>query len=323
MQKKVSMKRYRNKYNGFILMNKPVGISSHDVIDRLRDILEQKKIGHTGTLDVQASGLMIICLGRATKASQFVLDLGKAYDAEITLGMSSPTYDSEGIDENQKPAPLKGITQKKIEKAVEKFVGEFEQTVPLYSAVRVNGERMYKLARKGVKVDLPTRPVKIQSIKVNSYEKPTLNISVDCSSGTYIRSLAHDLGQELGCGAYLSNLVRTRIGDQTIDDAFSFEEVEHLHTRKRLELFVLNYGQVLNYSGLKVPTSLARKVVSGKAVYVNEVLGTEGDFEKGDKIVIKDNYGKVMAVGMAESSSDEIRSQSSHGKLFKYIRVFH
>lgn len=316
-------KRFRNKYHGFIQVYKPVGITSHDVIDRLRGILNQKKIGHTGTLDLLAEGLMVVCLGRATKASRFVTNMYKTYEAEICLGVRSKTFDREGIEEDTEPKGISKITKKQIDEAVKGFIGHTKQTVPLYSAVRINGERLYKLARKGMDVDLPVREIEITDLKLLEYSKPMVKIEVSCSSGTYIRSLAHDLGETLGCGAYLHSLKRTRIGDMTLDDAFSFDEIEHLHKKNQLDLFILTYKHVLNYASLSVSSSYRNLVINGKALYLDDIHDTIGDFESGDMITIKDDRGEVLAIGRAELSSAQIRKHEHNRRIFSYIKVFH
>lgn len=221
-----------------ILIDKPAGVTSFGVVARLRRVLTEKvreeyrkrgetmpkrlKVGHTGTLDPFATGLLIILVGKATKKSDQFLKLDKEYEAEIRLGETSSTGDTEGIV--QKTYSGKPILEDRIKNVVQGFVGEIEQKVPSFSAVKVNGERAYKLARKGEEVETPVRKVKIYSIEVLEYKWPVLKIRTKVSSGTYIRTLGEDIGKKLGTGAYLTGLRRTRIDKYSVQDAKKLED---------------------------------------------------------------------------------------------------
>ncbi|MBP5512234.1 tRNA pseudouridine(55) synthase TruB [Candidatus Saccharibacteria bacterium] len=213
-------------YEEIILIDKPDNMSSFGVVARvrrkLRDRFNKKvKVGHTGTLDPFATGLLIILAGRATKKSDEFLKKDKEYEATVYLGKTSTTGDIEGeITETSKKVP----TRAEIEATCEKFVGEIEQTVPAYSAVKINGERAYKLARKGEEVEMPTRKVAIYSLDVISYNYPELKIRTHVSSGTYIRTLGEDIGKVLGTGAYLTALRRTKIADYKVEDAIKLDD---------------------------------------------------------------------------------------------------
>ncbi|MDP3970851.1 MAG: tRNA pseudouridine(55) synthase TruB [bacterium] len=209
-----------------ILINKPKDFTSHDVVAVARGKLGIKKIGHAGTLDPLATGLLILLVGRAeTKQQDAFMNLGKEYVAEITLGKVSETYDAQGpITES---ADSVEVTQEQIEQALEKFTGTIQQKPPIHSAVHLDGQRLYKLARKG-KVDasmVPSREVSVYEIELLEYNKPVIKVRISCGKGTYIRSLAHDLGQELGVGAYLSELVRTKIGPHELKDAIELDKL--------------------------------------------------------------------------------------------------
>lgn len=209
---------------GFILIDKESGITSHDVVDELRRITKIKKIGHAGTLDPMASGLLILAIGRekTRKLSQF-LKLDKDYLAEIKLGAISSTFDKEG---EIKPKKIKEIPSKeKIKKVIQGFLGEIKQVPPIFSAKKVHGKKLYELARKGIKIKPKPQKVKIYKIKILSYQWPTLKIKVRCSSGTYIRSLSNDIGKKLGCGGYLQNLRRIKIGDFSVKKAVKLEKL--------------------------------------------------------------------------------------------------
>lgn len=200
----------------FLLINKPPGPTSHDIIDQLRKITGLKTIGHAGTLDPFAEGLLIIGIQRAaTKQLGQLAKLDKTYQAILQLGAVSDTYDLTGqITQTQNHLNLKSINQKDIQKILQKFTGPQLQTPPIYSAKKINGQRAYQLARRGQSIQLKPQPIHIYQLTYLDFNPTTqqLVVEVNCSSGTYIRSLAHDIGQALGCGAYLTQLVRTQIG---------------------------------------------------------------------------------------------------------------
>lgn len=209
-----------------ILIDKPAGISSFGVVARVRRKLRDRegkkvKVGHTGTLDPFATGLLILLAGRATKKSDEFLKKDKEYEATVYLGKTSSTGDIEGeIETVSEKVP----TLDEVKVACEKLTGEIEQTVPIFSAVKINGERAYKLARKGKEVEMPTRKVTIYSLEILDYSYPELKIRTHVSSGTYIRTLGEDIGKLLGTGAYLTALRRTKIADYSVANALTLEE---------------------------------------------------------------------------------------------------
>lgn len=199
-----------------LIINKPKGITSFGVIRELRRKLGVKKIGHGGTLDPNAVGVLIVGVGKGTKKLNDVIGLDKEYEAEITFGAISNTYDVDGeITKVEGPLP----SLKDINDALPKFIGEIMQVPPIFSAKKIQGKPAYKRARKGEELTLEPAKVFVKNIEIISYEKPILKLKVECEKGFYVRSLAHDLGEVLGCGAYLSNLIRTRVGKFLIKDA--------------------------------------------------------------------------------------------------------
>ncbi|MCX6826576.1 MAG: tRNA pseudouridine(55) synthase TruB, partial [candidate division Zixibacteria bacterium] len=185
------------QYDGILLCHKPFGVSSHDVIANLRQVIGQRRMGHTGTLDPLATGLMLICLGRATKIAQFLSDMDKTYEAEIKLGVRSSTFDAEGVIENDPPQPVPNLSKAEMEDIFSEFRGSIRQKVPAFSAIKRNGQRLYKAARMGKKVNPPERNIEIKEIKLIGINLPFVNFVVCCSKGTYIRSLAQDIGSKL------------------------------------------------------------------------------------------------------------------------------
>ena len=213
--------------NEIILIDKPSGMTSFGVVARVRRILSKKegervKVGHTGTLDPFATGLLIILAGKATKRSDAFLKLDKEYVAEIKLGETSTTGDPEGEIQKSYSGSPKSLEE--IKKIIHEFIGENDQKVPIYSAVKINGERAYRLARKGKEVETPVRKVRIHGIDILDYNWPILKIKTKVSSGTYIRALGEDIGKSLGTGAYLTSLRRVGIDRYKVEDAISLEE---------------------------------------------------------------------------------------------------
>ncbi|MBN1352191.1 tRNA pseudouridine(55) synthase TruB [candidate division KSB1 bacterium] len=234
------MQLYKEIYdfqNGEILnFCKPENWSSFDVVKKVRRLIGIKKVGHCGTLDPFATGVLLICTGRATKRSQEYMALEKEYVGEIELGRTTDTLDSTGNIIHQ--APAAAITESQFKNACSQFFGEIEQVPPMHSAIQLNGVRLYKLARKGQQIDLPPRRVHVYSIDVLDFTLPIAKIKVVCSKGTYIRALARDIGDFLGCGAHLKSLCRSKIGNYSIADAWSIQEFQEY-------IFGLKTAQVL------------------------------------------------------------------------------
>jgi len=209
--------------NGFLVIDKPVGISSHDVVNRVRRILGTKKIGHTGTLDPFATGVLPIAAGEGTKAIQFLDEGEKAYDAVIRLGVTTDTLDSTGtVLQECDPAE---IGHEQLSKAVDSLTGDIYQVPPMYSAIKQGGQPLYKLARKGIEVERQPRQVTIHRLEVLSFDNPFVTVKVRCSRGTYIRTLADDFGKALGCGACLTELRRTISGPFRLADAMTLDQL--------------------------------------------------------------------------------------------------
>ncbi len=207
-----------------ILIDKPVHWTSFDVIRKLRGILQIKKIGHAGTLDPLATGLLIVCTGAFTKKINDYMAAEKEYTGSITLGAVTPTYDKESLPEQEKDYSF--VTNELLYETTKQFIGTIQQMPPIYSAIKKDGVALYELARRGVNVELKAREVTINAFELTGIELPVVHFKVICSTGTYIRSLANDFGAALGCGAYLSDLRRTRIGEFIVEDAVSMEAVE-------------------------------------------------------------------------------------------------
>lgn len=209
-----------------ILVDKPIDITSYNVVHRIRYSFGIGKIGHCGTLDPKATGLLILCTGKKTKEVSKFQELPKTYSGTFTLGSITPTMDMESEPEDEKP--FDKIDFKQIEKVRKEFLGEIEQIPPMYSAVKYKGKPLYKIARKGKEVERLPRKAIIHSFEITEVNLPIVSFKIVCSKGTYIRVIAHDFGQKLGCGAFLSSLRRDSIGEYKVEDALSMEEIEKL-----------------------------------------------------------------------------------------------
>ncbi|MGF6907367.1 tRNA pseudouridine(55) synthase TruB [Fusobacterium sp. PH5-44] len=235
--------------DGIIIINKPLGITSFDVVRKLRKILRERKIGHTGTLDPLATGVLVMCLGRATKLAQSIENLHKKYIASFQLGYQTDTYDREGkiINKSKK----KSVNMAELEECIKGFCGKIKQMPPMYSAIKKDGQRLYELARKGIEVEREAREIEIKSIKVLFMEKNNISIECDVSKGTYIRSLVNDIGIKLGTYATLTDLKRISVGEIPIERSYSLEEIENL-TEKKDYVFLENVEDFFDYKKFNI-----------------------------------------------------------------------
>ncbi len=210
--------------SGILLLDKPPGISSNAALQQVKRLYHARKAGHTGSLDPLATGLLPLCFGGATKISAFLLDAEKRYRVRIQLGVTTTTADSEG--EVVDTLPVEGVTEVLVEEALGRFRGEIEQLPPMYSALKHKGERLYKLARKGIEVEREPRKVHIYELKLLAFELPEIELDVRCSKGTYVRTLAEDIGRAVGCGGHVAALRRTGVGPYSDVDAHTVDELE-------------------------------------------------------------------------------------------------
>ena len=213
-------------FHGVINIYKEPGFTSHDVVAKLRGILRQKKIGHTGTLDPAAEGVLPVCLGKGTKLCDLLTDKRKTYQAVLLLGTETDTQDTTGTVLSEKPTGQ--LTEMAVREAAESFIGPYMQVPPMYSALKVNGKKLYELARAGKEVERAARPVEIYDLHIEAVDLPRVMMTVTCSKGTYIRTLCHDIGEKLGCGGCMEKLLRTRVDRFAIEDSLRLSEVEAL-----------------------------------------------------------------------------------------------
>lgn len=230
--------------NGIINVNKPKGITSFDVIRKLRKILSLRKIGHTGTLDPLAEGVLLVCVGKATKLAQDIESHSKEYVAEFELGYKTDTYDIEGtvIDKVENFS----VTKEKLLEVINTFLGNIKQIPPMYSAIKVNGQKLYDLARKGETIEREARDIFIESIELLEFDGKKAKIKCSVSKGTYIRSLIYDIGEKLGTFAVMTSLTRTKVGKETIDKSFTLSEIENLKNEGK-ENFITSVEDYFTY----------------------------------------------------------------------------
>ncbi len=259
--------------NGIINVYKEKGYTSHDVVAKLRGIFRQKKIGHTGTLDPDAEGVLPVCLGKATRVCDLLADKDKVYDAVLRLGIVTDTQDMTGQVQSEQEA---ACTQEELEETIRGFVGNYWQTPPMYSALKVNGKKLCDLARAGVEVERKPRQVTLYSIQIEEVSLPRVRMRVHCSKGTYIRTLCHDIGQALGCGGCMESLVRTQVADFMLQEAHRIAEIEAWVKRAREQA---------------IQTELRREDLLGL------VANTDSVFTQYPEVSVKEEFSRLLYNG--------------------------
>lgn len=283
--------------NGIINIYKPSGMTSHAVVAKARKILNIKKAGHTGTLDPEAEGVLLICIGKGTKASDMLTNSDKQYKAVLQLGISTDTQDATGNIIKRSDI---NCTQEQIHKVVQSFTGEIMQTPPMYSAIKVQGKKLYELARKGIEVKRKPRKITIHRILVDSINKDEVNLTIDCSKGTYIRTLCSDIGDALSCGGIMKSLIRTKVGKFSIEDSITLEQLEKDGLKNGFTPIVDLFD---NYTAVYLNKEQEKKVRNGVRIKVNlpdgiyKVLNSNGELlsishaKAGVLVMLKTFYG--------------------------------
>ena len=264
--------------DGILNINKPQGRTSFSIVAMVKRLSGEQRVGHAGTLDPAAMGVLPVCLGRGTRVIEFLVDATKAYRAEIELGVATDTYDASGkVTQTGDPT---GISQGQLESALTSYCGLIKQTPPMYSAVKYQGKPLYKLARAGIEIERESRPTKIHHLELINWQPPVVTIEVVCGKGTYIRSLAHDLGQTLGCGANLKSLVRLRCGFFDIKDAVSLPQLEDAFHCGYWQHFVYPVDVVLSHwTAMVVSDTTGQTIRNGCPLVFESTKGT-GSLER-------------------------------------------
>ena len=280
--------------NGIVVVDKPEGLSSAGVVARVKGIFEARKVGHTGTLDPFATGVLICCINRATRLSQFYLKGDKAYEAELVLGVVTDTQDATGTVIEQHP--VSGVSEEQVRKTAARFVGALSQVPPVYSALKHQGTPLYKLARRGVAVEKPARPIQVYRLDILDVRLPTVRFRVSCSSGTYVRTLCADIGRELGCGGHLKRLRRTVSCGFSIDAAVGLEALAECRDHGCLHETLIPMDAALPFMPAAVADdALALKIQNGVKLSETDIPVPPRVSERGAFKVV-DPGGRLIAV---------------------------
>jgi len=252
---------------GILNIAKPAGMTSHDVVDRVRRISGQRRVGHAGTLDPSATGVLVVCLGQATRVAEYLMASDKVYRAQIRLGVSTDTHDAEGEVTATAEVEVGEEEGWRVRKTLAAFVGPIQQVPPMYSALKRNGIPLYKLARQGITVEREPRSVVIHDIDLLRWTSPLLTIRVKCSPGTYIRALARDLGQKLGCGAHLQSLARLASGHFALEEAVSLDELAEAFAQGNYQEFIHPLDEaLLNFDSMVVDAQTEKCIRHGQQI---------------------------------------------------------
>ncbi len=291
-----------HELSGVVVVDKPSGPTSFDVVRRVKGLFKARRCGHTGTLDPTATGVLPICIGDATKIASFVSEGEKEYDAVVRFGVTTDTQDSAG--RTVETRPLEGLGEERVRQALRDFVGLVEQTPPMYSARKVDGKRLYELARAGEEVEREARQVHIDEARLLWFRSPDAGIFVRCSKGTYLRTLAHDLGQKVGCGAHLRELKRARVGPFGLEDSVRLDTLMATakEGREGLDRFVHPLSRALtDLAELQLDMQLARRVAHGHAPGPADLSRLRAPpYPRGRKVRLMDPEGRVLAVAESD-----------------------
>lgn len=302
--------------DGIINVYKERGFTSHDVVAKLRGILKMKKIGHTGTLDPEAEGVLPVCLGKATKVCELLTDKEKTYQAVMLLGTVTDTQDTTG--EVLKVQPVT-CSEEEVCRAAAKFTGDILQIPPMYSALKVNGKKLYELARQGIEVERKARPVTIKEIRIDAIELPRVTMTVTCSKGTYIRTLCHDIGEALGCGGCMEKLLRTKVGPFVLEDSVRLTQIEQKRDEGKLEEVIHSTDSVfMGYPVISLNEAGEKAVRNGNPIRF-DAIKTADLSEHSEKKETDSNAKKRTKNEMAVSDGARFRIyDSSHTFLAIY-----
>lgn len=294
--------------NGVLNVYKEAGFTSHDVVAKLRGIVKQKKIGHTGTLDPDAEGVLPVCLGNATKLCGLLSDKEKTYEAVLLLGQTTDTQDVSGKVLSTSPVE---VSEEEAREAVMSFLGDYDQVPPMYSALKVGGKKLYELAREGKEIERQARRVRILDIEIHRMELPEITFSVSCTSGTYIRTLCQDIGERLGCGGCMKHLLRTRVDRFAVEESLRLSEIEERMREGSLGEVLLPVDEVFSsYPRLQMRTEADRLVHNGNPFSGQDVQ----EIFDGERVRVYDSNGKFVGIYG--------RHEEKGGLLYRPVKMF-
>jgi tRNA pseudouridine55 synthase len=284
--------------DGIINLLKPPGLTSHDCVDVLRRLLRTRRVGHTGTLDPGAAGVLVLCVGAATRLSEFLMEADKAYRVDLVMGVATTTGDALGeVISTGEPV----TDRAPVEAVVSDFAGTQQQVPPMVSAVHHQGKRLYELARRGIEVERAAREITVHDIRIIRFAPPSVLIDVVCSKGTYVRQLCHDIGQRLGCGAHAGFMIRTRVGPYELTDSATFEEIEAALGEGTLDRVVASAADAMpDVPDVEVAGPLRAAVLRGQALPLWKVA-PHLSLPPGSLIKVLDEDGRLLALGRAEA----------------------
>lgn len=298
-------------FQGIINVYKEKGYTSHDVVAKLRGILKQKKIGHTGTLDPDAEGVLPVCLGKATKLCDLLTDKNKTYRAVLHLGITTDTQDMTGTVLQQTGVTA---TEEEVRMAIMSFVGEYAQIPPMYSALKVNGKKLYELAREGKEVERVARNIQIFQIQIEEISLPRVTFQVKCSKGTYIRTLCHDIGNKLGCGGCMEELLRTQVSRFVLEDSLTLAQIEEHKQAGTLEQIILPIDQMFSDYG-----RITMKEERDCLVYNGNFFSQEDALE----IVVNDTNPMLFRVYDSKQEFIGIYEEKEDRTIYKSVKMFY
>lgn len=298
--------------NGIINVYKEKGYTSHDVVAKLRGILKMKKIGHTGTLDPDAEGVLPVCLGKGTKLCDMLTDKNKTYRTVFILGKKTDTQDISGQVLEEKEVP-DSLTEDRIVEVINSFIGEYSQVPPMYSALKVNGKKLYELARQGITIERKARNVNILNITINKIELPRIDMTVSCSKGTYIRTLCEDIGEKLGTGACMETLLRTETGIFKLENALKLQQIQELKDAGDIDKVIMSVDSVFENLGKCVVKKEFNILIYNGNFFEMKHLKEENNCinkaEEGQRVRVYDEDNNFIGIYIYEQDKDRFRPE--------------
>ena len=299
--------------NGVINVYKEPGYTSHDVVAKLRGILKQKKIGHMGTLDPNAVGVLPVCLGKATKLCNLLSEKDKTYTGTMLLGTETDTQDTTGQITNQTPEEeVMKLSEEKVFDVIKSYIGEYDQIPPMFSAIKINGQKLYNLARKGEEIERPPRHCKIIDITITKIDLPRVSFHVTCSKGTYVRTLCYDIGKDLGVGACMEKLTRTRVERFDIKDSISLSQIEEIRDQGVLEQYITPVDEILNMYSKCMVSEEAEKLLYNGNIFTSRNTLLKMNHQDGQTVRVYTHDGKFIGLYMYIAEK----------QIYKPIKIF-